>query len=321
MPGIPQPSRPAYPGVAGTLLLCHTLLSLAFLLAVRAWPDLAKLVRGDDLRAFVLGGVIMQGLFILLPALLVIARTRPPAEDLAGAGARPGSLILAVAAGIPAAVVFQGLNNLLLYLLVRGGVRLPVPTGSAWLSGSELLRQSWPVILLVAAVSMVLPGLIEELFFRGVLLASLSSGGAIWSAVLWQAVAFALFHGDILFLLPPFLAGILLAFIRRRCGSLWPAMLAHITLNLTLIALNPLLPRLTGLYLADGSRQAASLLYASLIATFVAAVALIPLLILIASLNPRRATPGRRLRLFPGDWKFALAIVLQIVTIIISQRS
>ena len=318
IPGLPQPPAPVYPGAAGTLLLIHTVLSLVLLLARQIWRPLQDLVDGQTLRVFVIGGILMQGLLILLPALAVLLRARIPAVDLLGARANAGSLILAVTAGIPAAVVFQGLNNLLIYTLVRSGLRLPEPTASIGLSGSELLRQPWPVLLLVLLVSIITPGLVEELFFRGIMLSSLSSRGATTAALFWQAAAFALFHADLLFLLPPFLAGLLLGYIRRRSGSLWPAMLTHMSLNLSLIALNPLLPRLTAQYLAGSSQQADSLLYASLIAACIAAVAFVPLLVLIGNLQPRAGgRSAARLSLFPGDWKFALAFALQIATIIL----
>jgi len=151
-----------------------------------------------------------------------------------------------------------------------------------------------------------------------VLFASLRSGGALVSAAVWQAIAFALFHADPLFLLPPFLTGLLLAFIRHQCGRLWPAMLTHFSLNLSLIALTPLLPRLTQSMLLDQSQHTTSLLYASLIAACIAAVGLIPLIILIANLKPEGKQYKKKFVVFPGDWKFALAIVLLIVTIMLT---
>lgn len=318
--GIRQPPRTAYPGAAGTLLLMHTLLSLAVIFLGRHWQPLQPILTGASLQSFVFGTLLMQGFLIFCPTVITIVVYRIPAEDLSGSKASPGSLLLAVAAGIPAAVVLQGLNNLLFYGLVRSGFRLPAEAANPLVSGSELLEKPWPAIALILLTVVVIPAIVEELFFRGVLLASLQSRGAITAAIIWQAVAFSLFHADVLFLLPPLLAGLMLAHIRRRCGRLWPAILTHLSLNLSSIALTPVLPSLTQTVLQDQSQQAGSLFYASLVAACVAAVALIPILILIGRNQVRPAPLKKRFSLFPGDWKFALAILLQIVTIIVVGR-
>lgn len=320
IPGLPQPAGRAWQGVAGTLLLLHAALALAVVLLRRSWPALNRLVSGSTLQSFALGGILMQGALILLPTILVITAGKLPATSLLGGKARAGSLILAFTAGIPAAVVFQGMNNLLVYFLIKSGISLPQPALASLVSGTDLFQRPWPAIVMITLVSVVMPGLIEELMFRGVILASFSSAGATASAVFWQAAAFAVFHSDPLFLLPPFLAGLLLALIRRRSDSLLPAILAHMSLNFSLLAIGPLLPRLTSQYLVHGSGQANSLLYASLIAACVAAVAFVPLLILISHLQVRRPEPDRRLHIWPADWKFGLAFAVLIATMMVENR-
>jgi membrane protease YdiL (CAAX protease family) len=316
IPGLAEPKARSYQGAAGSLLLLHALLVVLFWLLRRVWPELDQLISGSSLQHYVFGGILMQGLLILLPTILIIIGCRLPTADIVGGKPRAGSLVLGVTIGIPAAVVFQGLNNLLIYLLVKSGIHLPESAGSAGPVGSDFLKQPWLMIVLIVLISIITPGLIEELMFRGVILASLTSGGAAASAVFWQALAFALFHADPLFILPPFLAGLLLATVRRRSDSLWPAMLAHMSLNLSLQAINPLLPRLTAQYLSNSASQAVSLLYASLIAACVAAVTLVPLLILIRHMQTRPVRTDNRLHIWPADWKFALAILILLVTMI-----
>jgi membrane protease YdiL (CAAX protease family) len=317
IPGLAEPQKRSYQGVAGTLLLVHALLVLLFYLLRRAWPALDRLIAGGTLQTYVAGGILMQGILILLPVVVIIFLCRLPTADLVGTKAKAGSLVLGFTVGIPAAVVFQGLNNLLIYALIKAGARLPEAAGKASPIGSDFLKQPALLIILVVLVSVVMPGLVEELMFRGVILASLSSAGAAASAVFWQALAFALFHADPLFLLPPFLAGLLLANIRRHSDSLWPAMLAHMSLNLSLQAINPLLPRLTAQYLSSPSSQPGSLLYASLIAACIAAVTLVPLLILISHMQAKPERTGARLRIWPADWKFAIAILVLVATMMI----
>ena len=315
--GLPEPAVQPCTGAAGLLLLAHAGLTLAVVLLQRCWPQLDRLVGGHTLQAMVLGGVLMQGGLILLPTVLTILACRLPTLGVTGGKPRSGSLILAFMIGIPAAVLFQGLNNLLIYGLGKGGVALPAPTSTTGFDSGSIFRLSWPVLALVLLTSVVMPGLIEELMFRGVILSALRSGGAVLSAIVWQAAAFALFHADPLFLLPPFLAGLMLAAIRVSSDSLLPAMLAHMSLNFSLLAISPLLPRLTAQYLLSGGSQANSLLYASLIAACVAAVAFVPLLVLIRHQPAQPQESAARLHFWPADWKFALAFLVQIATIIL----
>jgi len=315
IPGLPPAGSPPWTGPAGTLLLLHSVLALLAVLLRRAWLPFDALVGAATVNAYVISSLIMQGGMIFIPTILIIWFGRIQPSEISGGKARAGSLILALTAGIPAAVVFQGLNNLLIYALVKSGIRLPA-SSTAFDDSSNLLAKPLPVLLLIVLVSVIIPALVEELMFRGVILASLSSGGATISAVLLQAAAFALFHGDPLFLLPPFLAGWLLALVRRSSLSLLPAILMHLSLNLSLLALAPLLPTLTAEYASAASSGSFSLLYASLIAAFVAAVALIPLIVLITSQTPRQ-TRQARWQIWPADWKFALAILILVATMVV----
>jgi uncharacterized protein len=348
---VPGPAARSYRGVAGTLLLLHAVLVLLFWLLRRLSPALRLFFSGGTLQTYVISGILMQGLLILLPTVLIIILCRVPTAGLVGGRPRAGSLILGVTIGIPAAVVFQGLNNVLIYALIKNGVRLPEALGSKSPVDSDFLQQPWLLIALVAVVGVIMPGLVEELMFRGVILASLTSAGAVVSALVWQALAFSVFHAEPLFLLPPFLAAFMLAAIRRRSDSLWPAALAHMSLNLSLLAINPLLPRLTSQYLSSTAGESDSLLYASLLAACIAAVALVPLLVLVNHMpvrggyeatrpdertslpeqlagqtgrqtlrQPGRPPFSRRAAAGSADWKFVLAILVLVVTMILENN-
>lgn len=306
--------RRIYARAAGLALLLHTVLYLIWVFLQRYVPFLEKLQREVSLLAYVSGGILAQGILVLLPALLIIILLKLPASDISGGRPRAGSLITGIVIGIPAAVVFQGLNNLLIYAMVKGGFRLPEPTSPVTFLSNDLFDYSWSVLLIVTIVGMILPGICEELLFRGVIQTAMTSTGAATAAVFWQAVAFALFHADPLFWLPPFLAGLLLGYIRLQSGSIFPAVMAHISLNLSLLALSPLLPRLTSQLITSGTSQATSLLYASLIAACVAAVALVPLIVIFGQ-QPRNKEAGRIKHFFPFDWLFILACLVLFLII------
>jgi membrane protease YdiL (CAAX protease family) len=317
VPGLPEPAAWVYTQAAGTLLLVHTLATLILQVLPAMWPGLKHWLADSSLAGFVMHAALMQGGLILLPTLLVIFFYQLPANELVGERIRPGSLLLAIIVGIPAAVVFQGLNNLLVYVLIRNGWNLPAPNTPTGSYGSSLASASLPMIGIIILVSVLLPAVVEELMFRGVLQSSLGSRGSLQSALIWQALAFALFHSDPLFILPPLLAGLLLGYLRLKSEHLLPPMLAHASLNASLLALNPLLPRLTAQYMSISTQTTTSILYASLIAACVAAVALVPLLVLISHLNPLEKQPVGDQQLYSGDIKYTLAMLILVVTMMV----
>ena len=99
-------------------------------------------------------------------------------------------------------------------------------------------------LLLVLLLSGVLVGLAEELVFRGIVLRCLRTGGRPeWSAALWTAVGFGLFHLPNIFLgtglwglsqvVLAATTGYALYVFRRWWGLLWVAMVAHGTYDIS----------------------------------------------------------------------------------------
>ena len=92
----------------------------------------------------------------------------------------------------------------------------------SWLQGYLL----W--VLLTMAL---LPAVCEELLFRGFVLNQLLRPGNHAQAILVSAVLFGVFHRHLLLVLPASLAGILFAIMVNRSESLWPAVIAHFSVN------------------------------------------------------------------------------------------
>lgn len=79
----------------------------------------------------------------------------------------------------------------------------------------------------------VVPGICEELMFRGAILGLLRKKLPSWMAILIQAAAFAVLHSLAVRLPHTFVLGVLFGILTVRTGSLWPAMLAHAAHNLS----------------------------------------------------------------------------------------
>lgn len=297
---------------AGLVLLLHAILSILFQIAWVSIPEGLSGVPKSGMAGYVIAAIIMQGVCILLPTLYVIIRFRIPSDTVLGlSGSTPVRLLMAVIIGIPAAFVFTGMNNGFIYLLSRMDIMLP----SSKLP--ELTVYQGPVsFALVLMVSVLLPGIIEELMFRGVMQGSMEMEGGRVSVIILQAFAFSIFHADPLFILSPFLAGLLLGYLRQKTGSIFPGILAHISLNMTMLVMQPLLPKITSEYFT----MTASLqtLYTSLLAACVAAVALIPMLLIFSSLPGRQRSYGSKKKIFPFEGKFILGSLILISALLFS---
>jgi len=100
-----------------------------------------------------------------------------------------------------------------------------------------ILAKSNTAIIITAVVIVVLVGITEEGFFRGILLQSSLRIG-IWPSVLISSALFALAHISNVFsgitlnyiiaqILLGFSMGVVLAALRLRSGSIWPGILLH----------------------------------------------------------------------------------------------
>lgn len=101
------------------------------------------------------------------------------------------------------------------------------------LGGHTPLQLRIPLVLLVVSLGPV----VEELLFRGVLLSALLQRRGVLTSVLLTSALFALVHLAGLqfhwYAVPQlFLLALLLAWLRLRSGSIWPAVVAHGTNNM-----------------------------------------------------------------------------------------
>ena len=112
----------------------------------------------------------------------------------------------------------------------------------------------WLVLFAMAVV----PGLVEEFFFRGCVFSALARITEPWLAIFASALVFGVFH---IFpsgvfaaerLLPSTLMGLVLGWVRWRTGSIWPCVLLHVAHNSLLLSAG-LFPELLGPDVAEGT--------------------------------------------------------------------
>lgn len=167
---------------------------------------------------------------VVLVAGLAFAATSwvglPLVRTLSLAPPTPRDLALAVVAGLSAPGV-----GVLVVLLQEPFLPVP-PTVSEALADMARLRGPWWMPLFAFAV---LPGVCEELLFRGALVGLLRRSLPPVALVLVVALLFGAFHLSVHRLLPTAATGVLLTLAAVRSGSLWTSMLIHVTHNAILL--------------------------------------------------------------------------------------
>jgi membrane protease YdiL (CAAX protease family) len=139
---------------------------------------------------------------------------------------------------IPAGILWQ--------FFVSGAMSfLPIPetmledyayTFNLTMGGSAL----WQVIAVVVAAPIC-----EEVVFRGLVFTRLKKGMATWVALILQALAFGLMHGQILWISYAFVTGIVIGLLFEAYDSLFAPLLFHFAVNASSYLL-PLMPDFTG---------------------------------------------------------------------------
>lgn len=94
-------------------------------------------------------------------------------------------------------------------------------------------RSIWFAVLLIA----VIPGVCEELLFRGFLLSGVRQSMSKWPAIVTAAVIFGIFHMLLYKFVHTAGVGLLLGYLCWQSRSIWPAIVAHVGYNLSAVLL------------------------------------------------------------------------------------
>jgi membrane protease YdiL (CAAX protease family) len=174
-------------------------------------------------------------LILLLPALYAALRFGLP-----GTGAlrlrlpRPTPLLVVIPCAAAGLILTTGLYELVSTVLPTGG-RAVQSFGDAMLPGSVSMTE---LLLLYC----ILPGIVEEFVFRGVLMGSLGlrKGWGPAGAILASAVVFGMFHFLYFRIIPTAFIGVMVGIAVVRSDSLLTGMIWHASSNaLALLAAHP----------------------------------------------------------------------------------
>lgn len=179
----------------------------------------------ETYQDFVFDNSLSLVLTVGVPAILVACLlTRSPASALRLK--MPSLSILGIAIVLPfllhPSVIWLGEAIQYLY---------PINPGmKAATAGLEQMLGTAPLYAMLIAIAFV-PGVFEELAFRGIILTGLEKDARPSSAIFVSAAFFGITHGILQQSLNAFVIGILLGYVAVRCGSLIPTIIMHILHN------------------------------------------------------------------------------------------
>ena len=101
---------------------------------------------------------------------------------------------------------------------------------------SNIILDGWHRFLIALIVVAVLPSVIEELLFRGLILHSLLPFGR-WTAIILSSAMFSLFHLSPAQTVYQFIFGVVLALVYLRTRNMFVPMLLHFVNNATIITI------------------------------------------------------------------------------------
>jgi len=214
-------------------------------------PSQANHITPASPPAFIQANLAMQAAINIsafsIPALLFAYLAHPRPGHYLGLR-KPGKSIqpvLAILLVLGAMPLLTGLQSLISLIDFGPDVKAAQKANDD-LFAALLIMPSFSSFLKVFLCLAIVPGIGEELFFRGLLMrfAAVRSR-TIAGPILFSALIFAFSHSNIYGFLSIFLAGALLGFLYHITGSIWCNILAHIVFNGTQTILS---------YLAAGNK-------------------------------------------------------------------
>ncbi|HET9232560.1 MAG TPA: type II CAAX endopeptidase family protein, partial [Candidatus Eisenbacteria bacterium] len=181
------------------------------------------------------GLLLTQLLIIAGIPLLALRFWGIPVGSALGLDRKPKPLaMLLVLIGAPAATLLAALVG------IAQGLFMEVPESYRELMERIFAAEGGANLLTAILVFAVVPGICEEILFRGLVLRGLATRLNPLMAIAWTAVLFGAFHFDLYRLLPTMVLGFLLGGLVWLTGSLWPAILLHAANNTIAVLANNL---------------------------------------------------------------------------------
>ena len=258
--------------IGDTVLFCaafSTVISLIW----KFLPDTILPFAKTSLIGFSLITLVRLFLSLLLPVMYFSFRYQIKDARIMGRNPGIGAVILSFLIGCPTVLILVASHNLLIRFFVSKGIALLLP---AFVYSSEDI--SIESRLLVLASAFVIPVLLQELFFRGLLFSVWPRSTAVLPKVLVSGLLFALFMQNPVDFIPLLFLGILLAYIRQVTDNFLCPVITQISMLITYYVFSTLLPYLDYVTVNVTADPDSVSLYTAISALVMSLLAFLPML-------------------------------------------
>lgn len=265
-------SIPAKPTIGFVFGAC-ALLSTVLLLAWYVIPDSVLTFSKTSLIGFSIISVCRLLICLLFPFVFIVSRYKIPEKRLFGINPGIGAYIISLLAGFPAMLLFVSIHNLASRFLLINNI-FPPPPAIFFVSSDR----STEAILLSLIVGALLPILLQELYFRGLLFGVLPGQLAGFRGNVWISLLFAIYMLSPVDFFGYFLLGLLLGYIRTSTDNLFCPMLTQVSMVGFIYAFRSLLPYLNTSEIRSHIDIDPTLLYISITSIIMGSLCLFPIM-------------------------------------------
>ncbi len=265
-------SRTLAPSIGSQIFALCALFNLVITWGWRFLPEEWLSFSKTSLIGYSLITLLRLVLTLLLPTLWLAWRRPAKISRFMGKNPGAGAFILSFFAGIPAILIGIALHNLLLLYRQKLDIPIPLPSFIFTLKDTTL-ETTWLFILVVV----LLPLILEELFFRGALFYTLPSTARSRWRILVSALFFAIYLQNPIDFFPLLLLGLLLGYIRHITNFLFCTVVTRVAMAITFFTFASLFPYTSQLTTLEQNSQRTTL-YTSTVVLVMSLCALFPIL-------------------------------------------
>lgn len=228
--------RPPFATIGAVVLFCAAFSTFVTLIW-KFLPDSFLPFAKTSLIGFSVITLVRLFLSLLLPILFFSVRYKIQDTLIMGRYPGIGAALLSFLIGCPASLILVAIHNLLIRFFVSKGIALALP--SFFYSSEDISIESR---LLALAAAFLIPILLQELFFRGLLFSVWPHGHAVFPKMLLSGFLFAVFMQNPVDFIPLFLLGVLLAYVRQTTDNFLCPVITQIAMLVTYCLFSSLLP-------------------------------------------------------------------------------
>ncbi len=268
-PYLPIPEKPTIGFVYGSLALSGTILLILWYMI----PQSVLVWSKSSLIGFTIINICRLLVSVLLPYVFISSRYSISDRRIFGSNPGFGAVIHSVLIGLPAMLLFVAAHNLTARFLILRSV--PIPQPAVYFTTRDA---SFEATILFVVVGGVLPILLEELFFRGLLPAILPASLYNRKGFAWIAFLFAVYALHPIDFVSLFLLGLLLGYIRYALDNVLCCVLARLSMLGSYFLFRSLLPYMDTAVTRTEADVDSTVLYTAVTALIMGLLILVPIL-------------------------------------------